>query len=999
MENVSAGTGISVSHTPSEGSTATISTNDSAIVHDNLNGYVANEHIDWTIDQGAINIHAGNYTDTNQLTTFVIQDGDTTNVTIDQGKYVKFQALTNGGLDIDWASPLGAGSVGDPYDLQFKIDLSNMGALVDTLESGDNLLVYNADEGTALAPVSEIQSALNIPSASGTTDGVVTLNANGTLTGEANLTFDGTNLDLAGNLKLTTNATYLYSKDASGNSPRMFGMNVGNNTYIGPIDAYAGGSILYGTSSNVVDQIFYTSGSERLRIKATTGNVGIGQVSPGYKLDVSGNVRFTSDLRNEARLLNSVGSAASPSYSFFSQGNAGMYRSGDGVGFSAAGSSVYDINSTRMYINTNVGIGTTSPTFSYGSLGLEIQSTGDTSLRLERDGSTAFEISARSSDILLYNPGTARAMRFGIGGTEAMRIDTSRNVLIGRTSAFSSARVEIQNDATEQLTLNNVSTDGKMLSLYNSGSIVGGLGNDVTELVIYQGTTEAMRIDSSQNVGIGTQSPQSKLEAKTAIDSINTILSAPLATIGDLTPYLNYQDLEFRNNYVNTTGTAKVRLRHHSNLYVNSGSQFSIATSTTGGTITEALRVDHSQRVGIGTTSPGALLDVGGRIKLTSSGVLQWGASANYGNLTWDGDSAIVQGQSGKDLDLRSGSSRNILFKIGGSEKARIDSSGNVGIGTSSPAEKLDVNGNIRIGNGGGLFVEHSSASVGGTVIHPNGGTFRTNSSAFTGAIKITLPTGTGTIADMVSFWVDVFDYTTNESFTCYIAGYAYQTAGSNEWVNEEALILSANENRDFVVRFGHDGSNHCVYIGELTSAWNYPQITIRNVQIGFSSDVDTYNDGWSIGFESSAFQNVDHTQTDNFPYAKGLKSSSNMGAYIDGNEKFRFTTGGAFHASDDVVAFSTTPSDIKLKTNVKDIEYGLDTIMKLNPKQYDWKKDNRKDIGFIAQEVEEVIPEIVKDNEWFDDKIKTMDYEKLTAVLIKAVQEQQKQIEELKNG
>ena len=50
MENVSAGTGISVSHTPSEGSTATISTNDSAIVHDNLSGFVANEHIDWTID-------------------------------------------------------------------------------------------------------------------------------------------------------------------------------------------------------------------------------------------------------------------------------------------------------------------------------------------------------------------------------------------------------------------------------------------------------------------------------------------------------------------------------------------------------------------------------------------------------------------------------------------------------------------------------------------------------------------------------------------------------------------------------------------------------------------------------------------------------------------------------------------------------------------------------------------------------------------------------------
>ena len=109
--------------------------------------------------------------------------------------------------------------------------------------------------------------------------------------------------------------------------------------------------------------------------------------------------------------------------------------------------------------------------------------------------------------------------------------------------------------------------------------------------------------------------------------------------------------------------------------------------------------------------------------------------------------------------------------------------------------------------------------------------------------------------------------------------------------------------------------------------------------------------------------------------------------------ERMRLINTGALHVINDVVAFSSTPSDQKLKTNVKDIEYGLDTIMKLKPKQYDWKKDDRHDIGFIAQEVEEVIPEIVKDNEWFDDKIKTMDYEKLTAVLIKAVQEQQQKL------
>jgi hypothetical protein len=116
-----------------------------------------------------------------------------------------------------------------------------------------------------------------------------------------------------------------------------------------------------------------------------------------------------------------------------------------------------------------------------------------------------------------------------------------------------------------------------------------------------------------------------------------------------------------------------------------------------------------------------------------------------------------------------------------------------------------------------------------------------------------------------------------------------------------------------------------------------------------------------------------------------------------NGTERVIFEAGGDAHFDQDVIAFSTTPSDKRLKTNIQDINYGLDTIMKLTPKEYDWKKDNRHDIGFIAQEVEEVIPEIVKDKKHFDKEIKTLDYEKLTAVLIKAVQEQQKQINELK--
>jgi len=78
------------------------------------------------------------------------------------------------------------------------------------------------------------------------------------------------------------------------------------------------------------------------------------------------------------------------------------------------------------------------------------------------------------------------------------------------------------------------------------------------------------------------------------------------------------------------------------------------------------------------------------------------------------------------------------------------------------------------------------------------------------------------------------------------------------------------------------------------------------------------------------------------------------------------------------------TTSDIRLKENIFPIEKGLDTISNINTYSFNFKKSNRKVYGVIAQEIEEILPNLVTEI----DGIKRVDYTQLTPILIKSVQE-----------
>lgn len=137
--------------------------------------------------------------------------------------------------------------------------------------------------------------------------------------------------------------------------------------------------------------------------------------------------------------------------------------------------------------------------------------------------------------------------------------------------------------------------------------------------------------------------------------------------------------------------------------------------------------------------------------------------------------------------------------------------------------------------------------------------------------------------------------------------------------------------------------------------------------------------------------------------------SGTQMQFYVNGAIAGAWRNDGApeLHCDGDIIGYSSTISDARLKEDVETIESASEKVSQLRGVEYTWKKGSRKgqrEIGLIAQEVEAVIPSIVREKELvamsgLDDSstsYKTVDYEKLIALLIESNKEQQEIISQL---
>ena len=201
------------------------------------------------------------------------------------------------------------------------------------------------------------------------------------------------------------------------------------------------------------------------------------------------------------------------------------------------------------------------------------------------------------------------------------------------------------------------------------------------------------------------------------------------------------------------------------------------------------------------------------------------------------------------------------------------------------------------------------------------------------------------------------------------------------------------------------DGWDTVIQLGRLQDRHSGSGVfpTYQNVN-GYGLYMQGNSDGCFFGME-------EYNSSPNFrPVIAWGDDTTDSPFFIRYNNsaEFAFTYDGKFHADDDIIAFSTTTSDARYKDNVSTIENALDKVQKIRGVEFDWNATSKKgkhDIGFIAQEIEEVVPEIVSEQEMLvgdfentEEKAKTVAYGQVTALLVEAVKEQQDQIEYLKS-
>ena len=335
----------------------------------------------------------------------------------------------------------------------------------------------------------------------------------------------------------------------------------------------------------------------------------------------------------------------------------------------------------------------------------------------------------------------------------------------------------------------------------------------------------------------------------------------------------------------------------------------------TGGTLTGNLAISGSNSLTVGgALTANGLISINNTINVNGGNSMQWYASSTNAKMNMD---ARVSG-TGVRIHKWNRNANNDSYLPYYENWYDGNSYHNIGIEANvwRLSDGLEVDGDTTVlGNLKVVESVYQSASGGGYINKPYGGNFFNTQNAFTGAIQVALPTGGTGHDDMIKFVIDIYDYATQQAVTVFVGGYTYQNVGSgnNTWTNVQAQVIGQSTNQNYTVRFGDNGTEHCVWVGETNSTWNHLQVIVRDFFAGYSASMNNWIGAWNISVVTTQ-TTVNNTLTNNFPMSKGDTGGPYLpltGGTLTGNLTINgsntLTVGGNITANDGLFIHGTS--------------------------------------------------------------------------------------------